>query len=74
MKADPDEGRKVRINENPNRRYEGKEVSVIFGNFKGYYGRIKSTTPQGTAHVELDATAISTMKVECFRLIHLRIR
>jgi transcription antitermination factor NusG len=74
MKADPDEGRKVRINENPNRRYEGKKITVVHGDFKGYQGRIKSTTPQGDAWVELDATAISTMRVECFHLIHLCIR
>ena len=72
-KADPDEGRKVRINENPNRRYEGKEVGVVQGNFKGYHGRIKCTTQQGDAQVELDATATSTMRAECFPLIHLRI-
>ena len=72
-KADPDEGWAVRINENPNRRYEGKQVGVVHGSFKGYHGRIKSTTPQGDAQVELDATAVSKMKVERFPLIHLRI-
>ena len=72
-KADLDEGRVVRIDENPNRRYEGKRVGVVHGNFKGYHGRIKSTTPQGDAQVELDATAISKMRVERFPLIHLQI-
>jgi transcription antitermination factor NusG len=72
-KADPDEGRAVRINDNPNRRYEGKQVVVVHGSFKGYHGKIKSTTPQGDAQVELDATAVSKMKVERFPLVHLRI-
>ena len=33
-KQDPDEGQKVRINENPNHQYEGKEVGMVEGHFK----------------------------------------
>jgi len=29
MKADPDEGWKVRINKNPNHQYEGKEAAMV---------------------------------------------
>lgn len=50
---------------NPNDIYIGKRVVVIGKHiFKGYKGTIKTTTPGGFAHVQLDSRVQQTIEVE----------
>jgi transcription antitermination factor NusG len=46
----------VNMKFDPNRSYQGQEVMIVNGNFKGYLGRITSTTTNETVLVEISAT------------------
>ena len=46
----------VNMKFDPNRSYQGQEVMVTHGNFKGYLGRITSTTMDETVLIEINAT------------------
>lgn len=46
----------INMKYDPNRSYQGREVVVINGNFKGYLGRITSTCADDGVIVELSAT------------------
>lgn len=46
----------VNMKYDPNRSYQGREVMVVNGNFKGYLGRITSTCADDTVVVEINAT------------------
>jgi len=46
----------VNMKYNPNQNYQGQQVMVINGNFKGYLGRITSTNADDTVLIEISAT------------------
>ena len=46
----------VNMKYDPNRSYQGREVMVVNGNFKGYLARITSTCADDTVIVEINAT------------------
>lgn len=46
----------VNMKYDPNRSYQGRQVMVVNGNFKGYLGRITSTNADDTVLVEISAT------------------
>ena len=46
----------VNMKYDPNRSYQGREVMVVNGNFKGYLGHIMSTCADDTVVVEINAT------------------
>ena len=55
------------LKQDPNRHHEGKRIIVLRNSFKGYTGRIVSTSLDGTAVVELDAN----LRKERFKLMDL---
>ena len=55
--------------QDPNEVYIRKRVMVVGASpYKGYKGLIKTTTPNGTARVELDARLHSCVEVEISHL------
>ena len=56
----------------PNHKFIGKHVIVINkSQWKGYRGIIKSTSPDGLAWVELEATLIAHKGTQIIKLEHL---
>jgi len=48
-------GELIRLRHNPNWWLEGKHIIVLRNNFKGYIGRIVTTSLDATAVIELEA-------------------
>jgi len=46
----------VHMKSNPNKSYQGQQVTILNGNFKGYLGRIISSGSDEKVSVEINAT------------------